>query len=52
MVFRKLSAEESDSEFQTSDTDENGVVTWNEYIGDTYASSGSFEDDVIILDFQ
>lgn len=52
MVFRKLSAEEADSEFQSSDTDENGFVTWKEYIGDMYASSESFEDDVIILDSQ
>jgi len=47
--FRKLSAEESDAEFLTSDLDEDGLVTWKEYVGDTYGSSEHFDDEVIIL---
>lgn len=50
--FRKLSVEESDSEFQFSDLDENGYITWKEYIGNTYASSESLQDEVIIIDTQ
>jgi len=47
--FRKLSAEESDAEFLTSDLDENGYITWKEYVGDTYGSSEHFDDEVIVL---
>jgi len=49
LLFRKLSAEESDAEFLTSDLDEDGYVTWNEYVGDTYGSSEHFDDEVIFL---
>lgn len=49
MHFRKLSAEESDAEFLTSDLDEDGFVTWKEYVGDTYGSSEHFDDEVIVL---
>jgi len=44
LINRKLSAEESDSEFQTSDLDEDGFVTWIEYIGDTYNSQQEYND--------
>ncbi|XP_060847895.1 reticulocalbin-2-like [Rhopalosiphum padi] len=44
--YRKLSAEESDAEFLTSDLDEDGYVTWNEYVGDTYGSSEHFDDEM------
>ncbi|XP_025196696.1 calumenin-A-like [Melanaphis sacchari] len=43
--YRKLSAEESDAEFLTSDLDEDGYVTWKEYVGDTYGSSEHFDDE-------
>ncbi|XP_015363436.1 PREDICTED: calumenin-A-like [Diuraphis noxia] len=44
--YRKLSAEESDAEFLTSDLDENGHITWKEYVGDTYGSSEHFDDEM------
>lgn len=45
---RKLSIEESDSEFDASDINEDNYVTWKEYVGDTYGSNEIIEDEVII----
>lgn len=39
-----MSIEEADSEFETSDLDENGFISWEEYIGDTYGSSEEMND--------
>ncbi|XP_050530089.1 reticulocalbin-2-like [Daktulosphaira vitifoliae] len=44
-TFRQLSAEESDSEFVDSDTNNDGLLTWKEYLIDTYAPS---EEDIPI----
>lgn len=51
LFIRKLSAEESDSEFETSDVDENGFITWEEYIGDTFSSNHELENEVVIYNF-
>jgi len=49
LLIRKLSAGESDAEFITTDVDEDGYVTWKEYVGDTYGSTEYSEDEVIVL---
>jgi hypothetical protein len=42
-----LSEEESQDRFEDADENEDGVVTWSEYIADSYGISGSEEDNDI-----
>ncbi|XP_050427445.1 reticulocalbin-2-like [Adelges cooleyi] len=44
-TYRSLSNEEADSEFDDSDLDNDGFITWKEYVTDTYALN---EDDISI----
>lgn len=50
---RKLSAEEADSEFESSDLNEDGYITWKEYMSDSYGSNensiSDFEEDEVIF---
>lgn len=52
---RKLSSEEADSEFMSSDLDEDNYITWKEYVSDSYGSSinsiSDFEEDDVIINF-
>jgi hypothetical protein len=43
-VCRMLSEEESQDRFEDADENEDGVVTWSEYIADSYGISDSDED--------
>jgi hypothetical protein len=42
-----LSEEESQDRFEDADENEDGVVTWAEYIADSYGISGSDEDNEV-----
>lgn len=42
-----LSEEESQERFEDADDNEDGVVTWSEYIADSYGINGSDEDNSI-----
>jgi hypothetical protein len=39
-----LSEEESQDRFEDADENEDGVVTWSEYIADSYGINGNDED--------
>jgi hypothetical protein len=43
-VCRMLSEEESQDRFEDADENEDGVVTWSEYIADSYGINDSDED--------
>lgn len=45
--FKMLSEEESQDRFEDADENEDGVVTWSEYIADSYGISGSDEDNEV-----
>lgn len=51
--YRKQSIEESNLEFDKSDLDDDGFVTWREYtgVGEVYCSSSNhdFSDDAVII---
>nr|CAD7439409.1 unnamed protein product [Timema bartmani] len=43
--FSMLSGEESQDRFEDADENQDGVVTWGEYVADTYGIRGSEEED-------
>lgn len=49
LIYRLLSEEESQDRFEDADENEDGVVTWSEYIADSYGISGN-DDDVSVED--
>jgi len=48
--FKMLSEEESQDRFEDSDENEDGVVTWSEYIADSYGITGNDEDNDVSVE--
>jgi len=45
-----LSEEESQDRFEDADENEDGVVTWSEYIADSYGINGNDEDNDVSIE--
>jgi hypothetical protein len=45
-----LSVEESQDRFEDADENEDGVVTWSEYIADSYGINGNDEDNDVSVE--